>query len=84
VSCLAWVQELQGAGVRLIWFTGSIARAREVFLERGGIAVENFDFQVRTIQQAGLPGTLECVTIEALSDSGVFLNPCEVQQQVFA
>src|SRR5205085_10427350 len=60
ISCLSWVKELQADGVQLIWFDGDVGRSRQVFAQRGGIAVTHFDNQVGAIQNAGFPGSLQC------------------------
>lgn len=83
-SCLDWVKELQARGVRLIWFDGDIARAREAFEQRGGIEITQFDAQVAAIQKAGYPGTLDCVVVPALSASGDFLDPRKIENIVFS
>ena len=79
---ISWVRELLAAGVRLVWFAGDIARAREVFLKRGGISVTDFDAQVENIQRCGLPHPLQCVRVEALLSSrrlqGSVSNPREI------
>jgi hypothetical protein len=83
VHCLSWVKELLADGVRLIWFDGDIARARQEFVKRGGIAVTNFEAQVAAIQNAGYPDVLKCLVVSALSGSGGFLNPREIERAVF-
>ena len=83
VFCLSWVEELRTQGVRLIWFDGDIASARREFVKRGGIEVMNFDAQVTAIQNAGYPSSLNCVVVPALSGSGGFLNPREIEKAVF-
>jgi hypothetical protein len=83
VSCLSWIRELQYCSVQLIWFDGDSARAREAFLQRGGIDVANFDRQVAEIQRAGFPASLKCVVVPALSASGVFLDQPKIKSIVF-
>jgi hypothetical protein len=83
VSCISLVKELQAAGVKLIWFDGDLTRARQAFIERGGIAVTAFDRQVKEIQQAGFPASLDCVVVPALSASGVFSDPRQIESLVF-
>ena len=51
VSCLGWVEELQKCGVKLVWFDGNVARARQAFEQRGRAA--EFDVQIAAIQKAG-------------------------------
>jgi hypothetical protein len=80
---ISWVRELLAAGVRLVWFAGDIARARELFLKRGGISVTDFDAQVESIQRYGLPRPLECVCVEALLSSGVFKDPRRILEEIF-
>jgi hypothetical protein len=75
--------ELQDCGVQLIWFDGDSARAREAFVQRGGIAVANFDRQVAEIQRAGFPASLKCLVVPALSASGVFLDQRQIESIVF-
>lgn len=83
VSCLSWVQELQAQGVRLVWFDGDVCRAREAFLQRGGIDPANFDNQVKNIQRAAYPAALKCLVISTLSASGVFLDPHQIESMIF-
>jgi hypothetical protein len=83
VSCISWVKELQDCGVKLIWFDGDVARARQEFVQRGGIAVTQFDGQVAAIQNAGYPASLDCVIVPALSASGVFLDPRQIERTIF-
>jgi hypothetical protein len=82
VSCSSWVKELQAEGVKLIWFDGDVARARQAFVRRGGFVV-NFDRQVAEISKAGYPTLLDCVVVPALSASGVFLEEREIESIVF-
>lgn len=82
-SCLSWVQELRDQGVRLIWFDGEVKRARKEFEQRGGIDVTRFDTQVKQIQQARYPDTLDCLVVPALSASGVFLDQQQIETIVF-
>ena len=81
--CLPLVRELQACSVRLIWFDGEVALAREAFKQRGGIDVTYFDEQVANIQKAGYPAPLDCVIVPALSASGVFLDPRQIESLVF-
>ena len=81
--CLPWVEELQKCGVKLVWFAGDIDRAREIFVQRGGIAVEKFDSQVTDIRTANLPASLNCVIIARLSSTGVFLEDPQVTRMIF-
>jgi hypothetical protein len=83
VSCLFLVTELQACGVKLVWFDGDVARARQAFVQRGGIAVTEFDGQVAAIQKAGYPASLDCVLVPALSASGVFLDQRQIEGIVF-
>jgi len=85
VHCLPLVSELRGLGVRLIWFDGDVARARDAFQHRGNEKgpIENFDHQVAAIQNAGCPASLNCVIVPALSASGVFLDPRQIESLVF-
>ena len=39
LAFLQWALELEASGARPIWFTGDINRAREIFVQRGGINV---------------------------------------------
>ena len=85
VRCLSWVDELRTCGVRLIWFSGDIAHAREEFKKRGdGKGPEdNFNKQVTAIQKEGYPASLDCVIVPALSSSGVFLDQHQIENIVF-
>jgi hypothetical protein len=69
--------------VRLIWFDGDIASARDEFVKRGGIYPIDFDVQVAAIQNARYPDLLNCVVIPALSGNGGFLNLSEIEKAVF-
>ncbi len=81
VSCLSWVEELQKCGVRLVWFDGDVAHARQVFEQRGRAA--EFDVQVAGIQKAGYPASLNCVVVPALSDAGLFLDNRQIESIIF-
>jgi hypothetical protein len=81
--CLQFVLELQKSGVKLVWFDGDIAHARELFVQRGGIAVGMFDHQVADIRSANFPASLNCVVISRLSSAGVFLDDPEVENMIF-
>lgn len=35
-SAVPWVEELRRSGAKLVWFDGDIARAQQVFVQRGG------------------------------------------------
>jgi hypothetical protein len=83
VSCLSLVKELQAQGVQLIWFAGDVARAREAYVLRGGMAVTDFDRQVEAIRRAGCPAPLNCVVVPALSTSGVFLDQHQIESIIF-
>jgi len=83
VSCLHWVQKLREQNVRLIWFDGHIDRAREIFVQRGGIDVTCFDKQVAELQQAGCPRSLNCLIIPALTASGHLLDPNQIESKIF-
>lgn len=49
---------------------------------RGGVAV-NFDGQVKVIQQAGYPASLNCVVVQALFANGIFLDHGEIECVIF-
>lgn len=83
VSAFAWIQELINQGVRLIWFTGDVDRAREVFLRRGKGEVRAFDEQVAAIQNAAYPVGLDCVIVPVLSASGTWLGSDEIRERAF-
>lgn len=83
VHCLPWVEELQNCGVKLVWFAGDIDRAREIFVQRGGIAVGKFENQVTDIRAANFPASLNCVIIARLSSTGVFLEDPQVTRMIF-
>ena len=83
VRCLPWVRELQDAGVRLLWFTGSRPQAREIFIARGGMDVRNFDDQIKAIQEAKLPASLQCNCVEVLSEAGVLKEPVAIFEEIF-
>ena len=82
-SCLPWVLELQDCGVKLVWFEGDIASAKDTFVRRGGIAVEGFENQMAGIRIAKLPASLDCVVVPRLSSAGVFLNDPQVKSLIF-
>lgn len=84
VSYLTWVKELQKEGVRLIWFAGDLARARKVFISRGGNKeLEIFDQQVTSIQEANYPIPLDCVIVNSLPSSGTFLDLSQIVRMLF-
>ena len=85
VRCLSWVDELRSCGVRLIWFSGDIAHAREEFKKRGACKgpENNFNKQVTAIQKEGYPASLDCVIVPALSSSGIFLDQHQIENIVF-
>ena len=85
VRCLSWVDELRTCGVRLIWFSGDVAHAREEFKKRGAGKGpgDNFNKQFTAIQREGYPASLDCVIVPALSSSGVFLENHQVKNIVF-
>jgi len=85
VSLISWVKELQACGVKLIWFDGDVARARDAFRHRGNEKgpIENFDRQVAAIKNAGFPASLNCVIVPALSTSGIFLDQHQIERLVF-
>lgn len=74
VRRLSLVVELQECGVKLVWFDGDIARAREIFAQRGGIAVKRFENQIADICTANSPASLDCVVIPRLSATSRFLG----------
>jgi hypothetical protein len=82
VGCFSMVKELQACGVKLIWFDGDLARARQAFIRRGGFAL-NFDRQVAAIQKAEYPASLDCVVVPALSASGIFLDQRQIESIIF-
>ncbi len=84
VGCVPWVRELQAAGARLIWFTGSGPRAREIFIARGGMDVRHFDAQLHEIQEIGLPAPLQCDRVEAFSEAGALKEPAAIVEDIFA
>jgi hypothetical protein len=83
VGYLPWVEQLQDQNVRLIWFDGDVNRARERFVQRGGIEGSQFDKQIREIQQAGYPDALRCLVVPALSASGEFMDRHQIERFVF-
>jgi hypothetical protein len=83
VSALSWVKELQSCGVKLVWFDGDVARARDVFEQRGGIDLADFDRQIAAIQKVGFPASLDCLVVPALSPSGVFLDQEQIETIIF-
>jgi hypothetical protein len=82
-SCSPWVEQLMDQGVKLIWLDGDVFRAREEFQKRGGIDMTHFDRQVEAIKRAGYPHTLNCIVVPALSSSGDFLDPIQVERMIF-
>jgi hypothetical protein len=83
VHCLPVVNELQACGVKLVWFEGDVVRAREAFIQRGKFTVADFKNQVDAIQKAGYPASLGSVVVPALSASGVFMDPRQIEIIVF-
>ena len=83
VHCLPVVRELQHQRVRLLWFQADVSQARKVFVERGGIALSNFDKQVADIGKAGYPKTLACEVVETLSNGGTFLDLEKITDMIF-
>jgi DNA polymerase III delta prime subunit len=83
VRCLPIVQELRDAGAQLFWFNGEREVARRVFVQRGGIAVANFDTQLAATQDAQYPWILNCPVVETLAADGTFLSQSEIEQAVF-
>jgi hypothetical protein len=69
--------------VQLIWFAGDVARAREAYVLRGGMAVTDFDRQIEAIQRARFPASLDCVVVPALSAGGVFLDQRQIESIIF-
>lgn len=69
--------------MRLIWFDGGRSRARVVFQQRGGIALNAFDKQVADIDAAGYPARLNCVVVHALSREGAFMEQVAIARDVF-
>jgi hypothetical protein len=82
--CLPWVEDLHKCGVKLVWFDGDINRAREIFVERGGMAVERFENQTADICTANFPASLNFVVIPRLSATGVFLDAHQVTGMIFS
>jgi len=82
-SASAWVEELRQSGAKLVWFHGDIARARQVFVQRGGIAVECFDRQITAIKEAGYPVSLRCIIVPALAYTRGFLAQHEIENLIF-
>jgi hypothetical protein len=83
-TCLPWVLELQKSGVRLVWFAGDIDRARQVFVQRGGIAVQTSENQITDIQKANFPASLDCVVIERLQATGKFIENLRMTNIIFS
>jgi hypothetical protein len=83
VHCVAWVKELQGCDVKLIWFDSDIDRARQEFVQRGGIDPARFEEQVSAIKAADYPTSLNCLTVRVVTASGVFLHPSEIERSIF-
>jgi hypothetical protein len=85
VYCLSSVNELRSYGVQLIWFDGDLGWARKEFKKRGDCKgpEQNFNNQVADIQREGYPASLNCVVVPALSSSGIFLDPHQIEDIVF-
>jgi len=84
VPYLGWIQELQAAGVKLVWFDGDTHRARENFIRRGKGNVHDFDRQVEQIQLARFPDALrDCTILKSLSSQGKFLSFASLERLVF-
>jgi hypothetical protein len=82
--CLPWVEELRKSGVKLVWFNGDIDRARQVFVQRGGMAVQTFENQITDIRNANFPASLDCVVIERLPATGKFMDNLRVADMIFS
>jgi len=82
-NVVLWVDELLAEGVQLIWFEADIAKARELFQQRGGLPVASFNDQVLGIQSAGLPNSLSCVRVSALTDAGTLRDAPEILLEIF-
>lgn len=57
-NCLPMVDEIDAAGVPVVWFTGPAGFAKNRFMQREGItsdAAARFDYQLLRIACAGLP-----------------------------
>ena len=52
-------------------------------MQRGGIAVERFDRQIKAINEAGYPASLQCIVVPALSPTGAFLAQREIERMIF-
>lgn len=80
---LQWVLELQGAGARVIWFTGDVAAARIIYQQRDDRPVEWFDNQVAEIQSRGLPKPLGARVVNALDNNGALRSMSEIIDDIF-
>lgn len=58
-------------------------RARQAFVERGGIDVAAFDIQVGAIQRAGLPQNLGARVVDALGKAGEYKAPEAITWELF-
>jgi hypothetical protein len=81
--CLTWVSELEAAGVRLVWFSGDVARVRILFEQRGGQPMSTFDDQVAAIAAAGFPQKLRATVVNTLSKRGTLRPMSEIYDDVF-
>lgn len=82
-NLLQWVLELQGAGARVIWFSGDVAAARIIYQERDDRPVEWFDNQVAAIQRSGLPQPLDARIVNTLNDHGALRSLNDIIEDVF-
>lgn len=83
-SCLNMVEELEQAGVQIVWFTGDRAQLRQRFIARATIPVHCFDTQVTRIEQAGLPGGRPWTVMETLDVQGRSPRWRDVWEQILA
>jgi len=83
VHCTPWVLELKQSGVILIWFTGDIRIAKELFRKREGEEkIEIFERQVHDISKSGLPETIDPKIIEVFNPNRVPRDPSGIFTQI--
>jgi hypothetical protein len=78
------VDDFKRVGVGLVWFSGDPSRARQAFIDRGGIDVAFFDQQVAAIDSAGLPAGLGAEVVNGLNERGEYLASELIFRQLVA
>jgi len=84
VHCTSIVNAFRDSGVQLIWFSGDIACARRLFVNRGGLDPQTFDIQVAQIAESRLPNGLEAIVVDALTKDGKVRPMKELYKGIFS